>query len=69
VPETAVNENNLSKTPEYKIGLAGKIRRMQAVAEAHCVDHSPHSHFRSRIHAVHARHVGAAFGGAQFIHG
>lgn len=69
MPETPVNENNLYKPPEYQIGLAGKIRRMQAVTEAHRVDHSPHSYLRSRIHAMHAGHVGAAFGGAQFIHG
>ena len=69
MPETPVNENNLSKRPEYQIGLAGKIRSMQSVAKAHCVDHSPHGHLRSRIHAMHAGHVGAAFGGTQFIHG
>jgi len=69
VPETPVNENNLSKPPEYQIGLARKIRRVQPVAKAHCVDHSPYGHFRACIHTMHAGHVGAAFDGAKFIHG
>lgn len=69
VPETPVNEHDLSKPPEHQIGLARKIRRMQPVAKSHRVHHPPHCHFRRRIHPVHTRHMGAAFGGAQFIHG
>ena len=69
VPETPVNENDFSKPPEDQIGLAGKIRRMQSIAKSHRVDHPPHRHFRSRIHAAHAGHMSAAFGGAYLVHG
>ena len=69
VPEAAVNEDDFVKPPEDQIRLAGKIRDMQAVAEAHRVDHTANGHFRRCIHAAYSRHVGAAFGGGQFIHG
>ena len=68
VPETPVNKNDLSKAPEYQIGLTRQIRGMQTVTKAHGVNHASNRHFRSRISSMDAGHLSAAFGGAQFVH-
>jgi hypothetical protein len=49
VPETAVNENNLSPLSENDIGLPGQIARMESVSVAKRENKSTNQQFRSGV--------------------
>ena len=60
VPETPVNENELSARGETDIGCSGKISSMQTESVAETMQRSPDGEFRSCIPGTDVRHVGAA---------
>jgi hypothetical protein len=69
VPETAVDEKHLAAARKNQVRIARQIGSMQAVAEAHTVDHAAHRHLGSGVLAPDAAHDSGALGGSDGVHG
>jgi hypothetical protein len=67
MPKTAMHEDCLAPTRENEIGRAGQAPVMQAVPEAHGVNHAAHQHLGLAIASAHLRHARASCSGAKSV--
>lgn len=68
MPETPMHEDHLLAGPEDKVGFAGKILGVEAVAVAHPVNERPDQHLGLHARRTDGGHVAGAFRRAAFIH-
>jgi hypothetical protein len=68
MPETAVNEHSLSPARKIDVNFSRKLARVQAVAIAKPMKHSPHRQFRPSVHGPDRLHDFSALLGRARIH-
>jgi hypothetical protein len=56
MPETPVNENDLSWSRENHVGSSGEVACVKPVSEAHAVNQTAYNHLWAGVHSLYAGH-------------
>lgn len=67
VPETPVNENNLAEFRKYKVRLAGKVRKMEAVPVTNPVEHRADALLGPGVTPANTSHLPLALLGSEYV--
>jgi len=68
VPETSIDENNLSASTEHYIWFAREVFAMKSVAVSKTMDKASNQHLRAGVLAMDSAHYFAAFFLAKCVH-
>ncbi len=60
MPETSMNKDNFSSTPEHEVRSTGQVGRMHAEAVSCAMDEPPHSKFSTCVNRLHLPHNSTA---------